>query len=186
MGKGIDYGMGRTNIDPATGIRYGVIHSGALACEALEDFEADYGPPTCGKCGGDAKDVDDDDAPDFDETEDGAPIWKRSRGCEDYYCEDCFRVFDSSDAFGDEPIGHHLGDGEYIASIDSYGDVFITKSPFYTRAQFCSPCAPGAVHLSNPCDDGERGYCFGHDWFDGDAAPYRVFRVNDDTEVLPG
>lgn len=29
-------------------------------------------------------------------------------------------------------------------------DAFIIKSPYYTYAQFCSPCVPGAGNLDNP------------------------------------
>jgi hypothetical protein len=42
MGKGIDYGMNKTNIDHTTGIRYGVINIGDLNEWAYESFEADY------------------------------------------------------------------------------------------------------------------------------------------------
>jgi hypothetical protein len=37
-----------------------------------------------------------------------------------------------------------------------------------------------------------KALCLGHEWFDQDndqysrKIPYRVFRVSDDTEVLPG
>ncbi len=76
--------------------------------------------------------------------------------------------------------------GEYKATQSGDdSDIFILKSPYYTRAQFCSPCAPGACYLTNPCEDGERAYCFGHDWFDDGKAPYPVFLVADDSEVLP-
>ena len=174
MGKGIDYGMGQTNVDRATGIRYGVIHQNNLVHWALDNFEANYGKPSCGHCGGDAVEYDDEKHSDYER-----------RGFRDYACEECERVFDSSDAYRDEPIGHNLDDGEYLATMDQYGDVFILKSPYYTRAGFCSPCAPGACHLSSPCDDGEKCFCFGHDWFEGDKAPYTVYRVSDDTEVTP-
>jgi hypothetical protein len=175
MGKGIDYGMGQVNVDRATGIRYGVIHQHDLAHWALVEFEADYGSPTCGHCGADAVEYDNEAHGDYD----------CGRGCSDFACEECEKVFDSSDAYGDEPISHNLDDGEYLATMDQYGDIFILKSPYYTRAGFCSPCAPGACHLSSPCDDGEKCFCFGHDWFEGDKAPYTVYRVSDDTEVTP-
>ena len=52
---GIDYGMGRTNIDPETGIRYGVISQHSIMPEAMEDMEPDYGLPTCPECGIDVR-----------------------------------------------------------------------------------------------------------------------------------
>ena len=39
---GIDYGMGISNIDHETGIRFGVISQNSISYEALEDFEAEY------------------------------------------------------------------------------------------------------------------------------------------------
>lgn len=167
MGKGIDYGMGTTNIDRENGIRFGVIPLNDLGDFALDSFESDYGPASCGNCGNEATEYDADKHGEY----------KHGTGCADYACETCETVFDSSDAYGDEPIGHNLDDGEYTATLDSQGDVFVIKSPYFTRAAFCSPCAPGACHLSNPDADGERAYCFGHDWFNGDRAPYPVYSV---------
>jgi hypothetical protein len=83
------------------------------------------------------------------------------------------------------------GEG-YKLHTDAYGDLWIFKSDYYTYAQFCSPCAPGAVHLGSPLDiEGtlalsveikekfhqNRGYCLDHDWFEGGIAPYPVFSV---------
>lgn len=39
---GIDYGHGKTNIDTATGIRYGVISLNTVMSEYLNDFESIY------------------------------------------------------------------------------------------------------------------------------------------------
>jgi hypothetical protein len=171
---GIDYGMGQSNIDHATNIRYGVVSQHSLMPECLDDFEADHGPPTCGKCGNDAVEYDDEK---HGEYRDGP-------GCSDYSCESCERVFDSSDAFGDGPIGHYLNDGEYKGTMGTDGDIFLLKSPFYTHAQFCSPCAPGAGHLAHPCEDGPKTYCFGHNWFEGGEAPYPVYSVKTGEPVL--
>lgn len=95
-----------------------------------------------------------------------------------------------------EPLGWTLDDGEYLAESDSYGDIFVYRSPYYTHAQFCSPCAPGACHLENPTDKGgQRAYCFAPDWFEWwsemgiepagvyleikTSCPYPVYRVKD-------
>lgn len=181
MSKGIDYGRGTTNIDKTNGIRFGVIHSGEVLQSWSDSSESEYGEPHCPKCGNVALDssrVDTDD-----DTE-----YKRlhSYGCDDYVCTDCKLLLDSSDVYGEEPIGFTLSDGEYEAQQSGDGtDIFITKSPYYTRAAFCSPCAPGACYLTSPCDDGEKAYCFGHDWFEDGEAPYPVYRVSDDTLVSP-
>ena len=85
-----------------------------------------------------------------------------------------------------EPSSFYVDDKEYEAECGEDGDIFITRSPYYTRAQFCSPCAPGACYLTDPCEDGERAYCFGHDWFydtETGKAPYPVYRVSDDSLV---
>jgi hypothetical protein len=176
MGRGIDYGMGSANIDRATGIRFGVIPMNSLNEWAWESFEADYGDPTCGECGGSVVDYDDDLHGEY----------KHGRGCSDLACEPCERVYETGDCYGEEPIGHTCTDSDYSATVDSYNDVFITRAPYFTRAAYCSPCAPGACHLGNPCDDGDRAYCFGHDWFEGGRAPYPVYSVETGEIVEPG
>ena len=74
-------------------------------------------------------------------------------------------------------VSFTLDDGEYVAECDSYGDIFITKSPYFTTCRYCSPCAPGAGYLMNYDPDGIRAYCFGPDWFDNNVAPYKVYSV---------
>lgn len=56
---GIDYGLGTTNIDLETGIRYGVISQNEVLQAWADDAEADYGDPTCGHCGNPASDSND-------------------------------------------------------------------------------------------------------------------------------
>lgn len=172
MGKGIDYGLGRTNIDRETGIRYGVIPMNSLAHWAYESFEPDYGDPHCPECGQQVYPPDEIASADLD-------------AGQDFRCINCHKNYWSNECYGEEMIGSDLDDGEYKAHEGSDGDVFVLKSPYYTRAQFCSPCAPGACHLENPTSDGEKAYCFGHDWFEDGIAPYPVFRVSDDSPVEP-
>lgn len=180
--KGIDYGLGQSNIDHETGIRFGVIPQGAVLQAWADSSEGYYGEPCCPKCGNQA------DSPDKfgDSFADGVPEDYTTERYEtdDYVCVYCKHFFGGESAFGDEPLSFVLDDGEYLAESDSSGDIFITKSPYYTRAQFCSPCAPGACYLENPCDNGERAYCFAADWFDDEEpCPYPVYRVADDTLV---
>jgi hypothetical protein len=170
---GIDYGLGKTNVNRETGIRFGIISMNQLNEWAWEGFEADYGDPHCPKCGGtvaDSEYLDDDND---------------AQGDKDWWCEACDKSYWSQDVYGDEPIGHTMDDGEYKAQVDSDNDVWVFKSPYYTHAQFCSPCAPGAGHLAHPCESGPKTYCLGHDWFEGGAAPYPVFRVDSDQPVPP-
>lgn len=175
MSAGIDYGMGRPNINHATGIRYGVISQHSVMLE-YSDLAYDYGEPTCPKCGGsvvDAAKVDCEDWPQYE------------RGCSDYACESCEHILDSSDVYGEEANGwSYSGDGYKLTScLDS--DVFVLASPYYTLAQFCSPCVPGAGNLDSADEDGVKTYCLGHDWFEERKAPYKVYSVATGEEVKP-
>jgi len=192
MSYGIDYGNGTSNVDSETGIRYGVIPAHDVLQIWADEAEADYGEPTCPKCGNEAREVGTDDALLFD---DAPEDWEVSG--RDYACEHCRYAFGADEAYGDDPLGFTLADNDYRAS--QYGDdsdIFITKSAYYTHAQFCSPCAPGACHLRHPVDEnGPKAYCFSPEWFgwytddsspytgtfDGSvtSCPYPVYRVSD-------
>lgn len=177
---GIDYGLGRSNIDHTNGIRYGVISQHAVGQAWYDSSEAQYAGPNCPKCGDDARAHDSEkyDAGEYANYTEGP-------GCADYACDRCCYIFDSSEAFGDDPIGFTFEDSEYTLTAGEDGDIFVVKSPYYTHAQFCSPCAPGAGHLENPCEHGPRTYALGHEWFEDGKAPYPLFKVADDTEVVP-
>lgn len=141
--RGIDYGLGRTNVDQETGIRYGVIPIGCL-CHENDDLEAVYwcGCPKCGS------EIDPDDL-----------------DCE-YTCSHCGETLDDYECWGEEPIGYRYNQDGLTIEGHSDGDLFITRSPVVIRAQFCSPCAPGACYLKNPVLDGEYTYALPYDWFD--------------------
>ena len=178
---GIDYGMGRTNVDHATGIRYGVISQNEILQAWADSSEADYGKPTCPKCGNEAITYD----ADKDGSEESP--FDCGHGCADFMCESCEYVFDSQDAYGEEPQGYsYSGDGyEMVDCLDS--DVMVIASPFYTFARFCSPCVPGAGNLNDAGDEsyGVKTFCVGHDWFDDGKAPYPVYRVDTGELVSP-
>ncbi len=204
MSKGIDYGMGQTNIDPANGIRFGVICANDLNGDSLDAFEPEYGDPTCPECGNDAvsgdSDIDpetlaeiaaeykeakpDTDADVNDMDRDDLGYETLHHACGDYACDSCRLLFDGEDAFGDEPLCHTYEDEGYIAVLHRDNDIFVTKSPYFTRAAFCSPCAPGACYLTSPVEDGPRCYCLGHDWFEDGEAPYPVYLVATGTLVI--
>ena len=166
---GIDYGRGVTNIDIDTGIRYGVIPTNALDSWIYEELQGDYGDASCPECG----------------AEGIAPVTELSDDLSfevesgvDYACEYCEKGFLSEECFPESPISFSIDKNGYEVSTGSEcGDLFITKAPFYTHAAFCSPCAPGACYLTSPVPEGERAYCFGHDWFEGNKAPYPVYNV---------
>jgi hypothetical protein len=187
---GINYGAPTTNLDLKTGIRYGVISSHSISPDAMDDFENDYGTPHCPKCGNDAIEIPNHIPKKYDD-------YETARGaCGDYACENCEYLFDGDDAYSDEPIGWNYDQDGYKLTNCLTSDIFVLASPYYTYAQFCSPCVPGACNLDSPLDtDGieygypddyqnNRCYCLGPEWFDDEnPMPYRCFKVIDGSEV---
>lgn len=157
--KGIDYGLGKTNIDKQ-GIRYGVIHQNEVLQAWCDDSEPVYGIIECDKCNNEF---------DLDK--------------EHFTCPNCSN--ENFDMIETETFKYQ--DNDYEAFQDSSGDIMILKSPFFTYAQFCSPCAPGAVYLTGFMSDydpvtkeenvSNKGYCFGHGWFEAGKAPYPVYDI---------
>ena len=173
----IDYGRGLTNIDHATGIRYGVISQHSVSGDALNDLTTEYGDPACPTCGGAVVAA---DAPEADAD------WNDGK---DYACLACQVCYWSDRVFPDEPIGLSYTEDGYRLTDCLDSDLFVLASPFYTYAPFCSPCVPGAGNLDEASPDakdirGVRTYCLGHDWFENGVAPYPIFRVADDTVVV--
>lgn len=151
--KGTDYGHGIVNIDIKTNIRYGVIPNHDVLQAWADESEGHY-PYVCPYCEMDIESFDIDICPHCDEELD----FQEMEASHFYYNQDGYHATQDRD--------------------DT--DIFVMKSPFFTYAQFCSPCAPGACHLRNPItekDDNNKCYCFGHDWFEGGKAPYPVYSV---------
>ena len=176
---GIDYGLGLSNVDKDTGIRYGVISANTVGQAWYDAAEPEYGNPHCPKCGNETCASDSDSLPQDAEWMDG----------KDQACADCQETFWNDECFPDEAQGYSFEDSEYTLTDCLDNDIFVLKSPYYTYAQFCSPCVPGAGNLDTPMDgeDGAKCYALGHEWFwdtDEKRAPYRVFRVSDDAEII--
>ena len=159
MSLGIDYGLGKTNIDE-NGIRYGVIHQNEVL-QAWCDSSEPYYIYCCPHCGSELK-----------------------KGYEAKKCPSCHKKIREEDFDCLEPFNFFINDEEYIAESDDYGDIMILKSPYYTLCQFCSPCAPGAGYIMSPLKDGVKTYCFGHDWFESGKAPYPMYDIKTDKVVL--
>lgn len=153
--SGIDYGRGITNIDTATGIRYGVIPAHAVGQSWYDEAEGYYGEPICPKCGIEIK-------------ESAEPGYK------DFQCSKCEECYWSEDVYSDEALGYSIDTPDLKATQVDGGDIFIMFSKYVTRASFCSPCAPGACYLLSPNPDGPLAYCFGPDWFEDEKAPYPI------------
>lgn len=171
-GIGIDYGAGQTNIDKSNGIRYSVI--------SMNDLDMDgFGPII-----DEAEDLDYENAittikrkiytalehlevPGFEVTVEAAgEVWD--------IVADAFNDNYTADKVRWSYISQH---NEYRISSCGINEIFITKSPHYTHAQFCSPCAPGACHLENYMAEGPMTYALGHAFFVQGVAPYPVYDV---------
>ena len=150
---GLDYGMGHSNVDKETGIRYGVISQRSVMPEALDDIMTH------------GEDV----------------AW--SQAVAELELEHGKETEALEEAL--EQLGNNwetdFGNMSYIK--DGYkltgclnNDLFVIKSPYFTYAQFCSPCVPGAGNLDHPCDGGVKCYCLGNDWFES-GAPYPIYSV---------
>ena len=174
--KGIDYSTGRENRDSATGIRYGVISQNTVGEAWASDAESDYGKPHCPKCGNGVKPPEELET-EHSEDEEG-----------DFWCGTCAEWLDDAECFPDEPVGWFYNKEGYILTDCLQSDIFVIKSPFFSYGQFCSPCVPGACNLDSPLeepDENNKCYCLGHDWFEGNKAPHRVYSVETGQEVLP-
>jgi hypothetical protein len=103
-----------------------------------------------------------------------------------------------------EPAGFEYNQNGYVCSQNQDDpDIFIIKSPFYTYAGYCSPCAPGAGYLMDWYKPGKdtvandyykqyaenagfpKVYCFDKSWFEDGKAPYPVFSVETGELVNP-
>ena len=102
-----------------------------------------------------------------------------------YSCKTCEEDEETCEA-DCEPSSWYIDDGEYLAETCFDGtEIMITKSPYFTWGTYCSPCAPGAISLAIGDGKDDIAYCPGHDWFEGERAPYRVFSVETGKEILP-
>jgi len=160
--NGIDYGLGQTNIDMQTGIRFGVIPSHHVPLW-YDESEIIY-LYTCPECGLESIEYAD-------------------------LCESCGHEYEA-DYFDELETSYfeYKADGYRCTQSSNDADIFIEKSAYYTYADLCSPCAPGACYLLNPLDEPDKDnkcYCFGHDWFNNGKAPYPVYSVETNELINP-
>jgi hypothetical protein len=153
------------NIDPKTGIHYGVIPQNRVLQAWCDSSEPNYGKPEEAECP-ECHQV-------FILTE--GTEWGDEIQCPN--TEVCGIEFTIEIPDCVDPLSFYVDNGEYLAECGEDGDIFILKSPFYTRCRLCSPCAPNAGYLLNPDPLGVKTYCFGSDWFDPEEAPYPLYRV---------
>jgi hypothetical protein len=172
-----------SNYDEKTGIHYGVISPHSINQDALDEIYSD-GTDTC------YENAREEMLDDFDT-----------------FCSDHNIPVDrvNTDSLIDAWSDHYESDGsgvmdyedkEYTLHIsgDNFG-IFVILSPYYTFCRQCSPCAPGAGDLNNPVDTTgydytesvltfSKTYCLDASYFDEGKAPYKVYRVDNDQEVV--
>ena len=154
------------NTDPKTGIHYGVISQHQVLQAWADSSEANYGYPeefVCPECSQKST---------IFREEDPTLEWGDNWTCPECGVESEVCLPDCA-----EPISFFIDDGEYSAECGEDGDIFITKSPYYTRCRLCSPCAPNAGYLLSPDPLGVKTYCFDKDWFEDEKAPYPIYPV---------
>ena len=153
------------NMDIEMDIRYGVIPHNAIGQAWYDDSEPQYGLPDSSDC----------ICPDC-----GAQMESESaiNWGDTLHCDDCGEFeLEYPDCM--EPNSFTYDSEGYECEQIGEVDIFVSKSPYYTHARFCSPCAPGACYLLSPCNnEGPKAYCFGPDWFDSyNPCPYDVYEV---------
>jgi hypothetical protein len=155
------------NVDIRTGIHYGVIHSNKLGEFAFDEIQSN--------------------GTDLDHAEVLSNLHSELEQAINSVLGDCCSGFDAktlaADIIGDlsinvEPTGDctryaYKGKNEEFI-VGSDGDIFVTKSKFYTLCGMCSPCAPNAGDLTS--EGSLKTYCLGPDWFDEhNPIPYKVY-----------
>lgn len=150
---GIDYGRGLANIDTATGIRYGIFPRRMLD----EWAESDATPvfrKCCPHCGSDLpEEWTPERYPHY------LPSWE--------LCPHCGEEIEEGDEHPDEPEFWGITQeesGKWSAWFDDSWDAWFTAGPWVYRANYASPCAPGAGYVSRllTADRGDC-YCYGPD-----------------------
>lgn len=197
---GIDYSHGQSNRDAETGIRFGVISQHSVRDDVIGDVY--YGPHSQDLAfNGHLMEV---------KNAITAALNECSVLRDAFRADDLERIIESACDEADEHIGNaYEGDTDPLYEHDGYkivkcldNDLMILKSPWYTYAQFCSPCVPGAGNLNHPFDPMDASdisvyatqavaagfqkvFCLDHDWFEGSIAPYHVFCVETNEQVHP-
>lgn len=152
---GLDYGMGSTNVDTQTGIRYGCISQHSISQAWADSSEAEY---PCSNC--------DCDAGYADSCEADPTGWNVNDG--QYQMVDCL----DSDVLVLKSPFYTFGP---FCSPCVPGAVNLNDA-----GQFCENDAPVFDESCLP-----RAYCPGHDWFDNSVAPYPVFGVTSNRLCFP-
>lgn len=175
---GIDYSGPESDVnrDSETGIRYGMINCNSLNQDALQDvynngedivFEGQKADMKMAIAIGISNAVE----------EHGGSI-----ADPDELAAEIMDVVEWNDNYGESGPHRYESEG-VVVQTTSNNELWVFKSPFYTKAQFCSPCVPGAGNLDCFCTEGPKTYCLPVDWFENEMAPYNIWKVGTDELV---
>lgn len=175
---GIDYSRGQSNYDPETGIAYGIIAQNSVMPEALDDVMFNGEDLGFESFRQQVKE-------ELQSAVTSVLGTYSSAECSDEEAQEIYDMFDEE--LGE---GYSMGEsgpweyteGNLTVRLDET-NLWVFKSAYYTKAQYCSPCMPGAGNLDTSCEDGPKAYCLGADWFEDGKAPYPIYRVDNDELV---
>lgn len=142
------------NVNPKTGIRYGIISAHSLDPEVIDDIQREGTDIYYNEAVTELRDT-------------------VKRACEDYMSErDADDVADeavermSENFEPDEPVHEFELDGVKGRTTWLGGAlmVWVFESPFTGKFKLCSPCVPNCCDADNPDPDGYEGYTVPEDW----------------------
>lgn len=178
-----------TNINPDTGVRYGVISTRNIDQDVLDTIFQNGTDLSYAEAEEEIRrDVEADVRAGKDILLDDVDMEVQSR-MEHYQCEEPVVRYVLTDDAG-QPTLEVLTD----PTMGGAQLLWVFKSPYRTKARLCSPCIPNAGDLDNLDPDGEECYDVPPDWRAGvdevdaqleDDAAFEAVLENDDDEPEP-
>ena len=147
-----------TNMNPETGIRYGIVAANSLHGDVICELQAngkdlhweEFAEDVKRGLQGEVDYGDHDDDPDFDFDEE---LDSRMENAADHF-------------YDDEPV--HEFDYQGVQGRTTWLGgallVWVFESKWTTNARLCSPCVPNCCDLDSPDPDGYEGYDVNPEW----------------------
>ncbi len=169
----IDYGMGKTNIDKETGIRYGFIYANNVSDFAIDEIVQEGDDLSYRSW---RKEL-------TESLEEAIKCAIENYGHYEKDMVDIDSIVSQVEYQGEGGTYEYSKDGINLSFDTDDSGIFILKSDYYTLCSLCSPCAPGAGFITE--EGSYKAYCLPPDWFDDiNKMPYRCFRVDNNEEVF--